>query len=700
MPQTISSMTNKTDLLIAAGEGFEGTQRSRAEQRALSDLGSRLSAAITEREAAEVIVTLADQLFGWDACFLASYSKEDDTIKTILCIDTINGAKTDAARSFESQRPSPWARQIIHCGAQLILRKAPLKTPPETVPFGDQSRPCASLIAAPLRDASKVTGILSLQRYMLNAYTEDDLKLLQALADHCHAAFERIRVEEKLREQVKILEHARDAIVVQDLDNRITYWNRGAEQTYGWSATEAVGRVAHILLQTQFPESLEAAISKLLQDGEWEGELVHVCRDGKRITVASRWALLQDTLGQTRAFLEVNRDITHQKVLQQQAEDALQRSQQHLQALFDNALDAIFLADNEARFVDVNPVTCVLSGYQSAELLKMSIADISVPEMRTRFPRLWQRFLTRGRLNADYTILRKDGTKAEVEFRAVANVLPGLHMATARDVTKRKAAADAFRRIRRNLEKEVRQRTANLISTNLRLEGEIEQRERLQHELLEITERERNRIGRDLHDDLGQQLSGLALMTKGLQVKLLRAGRCEAKEAEKIHALMFRAINHAHDLVHDLASLDLKERDLRTALMNLAAQVRGLFKISCRFLTQGVCPPLEESVKRHLYKIAQEAVTNAIKHGKARHVWIKLGHSNGKLVLSLRNDGIPFSQERLRSDGMGLRIMNYRASTIGGTLSIKVNDRKQTIVSCCIPVSPVRTRKPKTRPDA
>src|SRR4030095_1270430 len=103
MPQTISSMTNKTDLLIAAGEGFEGTQRSRAEQRALSDLGSRLSAAITEREAAEVIVTLADQLFGWDACFLASYSKEDDTIKTILCIDTINGAKTDAARSFESQ---------------------------------------------------------------------------------------------------------------------------------------------------------------------------------------------------------------------------------------------------------------------------------------------------------------------------------------------------------------------------------------------------------------------------------------------------------------------------------------------------------------------------------------------------------------------------------------------------------------------
>ena len=564
-PKTISSMTNNNAQLIGAANGFEdGAERRRAEERlaAFSDLGLRLSAAVTEREAARAIATVAEQLFGWDACFLDSYSEEEDTIRTILCIDTLNGAKTDVALPPEAQRLSPWARQIIDSGPQLILRKAALKISNGAVPFGDQSRPSASLMAVPLRAGNKVIGVLSFQSYALNAYTADDLKMLQALAEHCHAAFARIR----------------------------------------------------------------------------------------------------------------------------QAEDALQRSQQHLQALFDNALDAIFLADEEARFIDVNPATCLLSGYESSELLKMTVGDISVPEMRSRFPGLWQHFLARGRLNADYTILRKDGRTAEVEFRAIANVLPGLHMAAARDVTKRKCAEAVLRRIRTNLEKEVRQRTANLISINKQLADEIQQRKRLQHELLEITERERNRIGRDLHDDLGQQLSGLALMTKGLQVKLLRAGRPEAKEAEKIHSLIFRAINHAHDLAYDLASLELRERDLRPALMHLASHVRGLFKISCRFSSQGACPPLEEGVKAHLYKIAQEAVTNAIKHGKARRVWIRLAHSKGKLLLSLRNDGIPFSEEGLRSKSMGLRIMNYRASSIGGTLELKVNGRKQTVVSCCAPV--------------
>jgi len=389
------------------------------------------------------------------------------------------------------------------------------------------------------------------------------------------------------------------------------------------------------------------------------------------------------------ALLPLLETIGHQIgqfVEREQVEDALQRSQRHLQALFDNAMDAIFLADDEARFIDVNPATCLLSGYERSELLKMNLGDMSVTAMRTGFPGLWQRFLARGRLSADYTILRKDGTTAEVEFRARANVLPGLHMAAARDITKRRYAEAALRRVRRNLEKEVRERTADLISTNRHLAGEIEQRERLQHELLEITERERNRIGRDLHDDLGQQLSGLALMTKGLQTKLLRAGRPEAKEAEKIHSLIFRAINHAHDLVQDLASLDLKERNLLPALKHLASHARELFKISCHFSSPGVCPPLEDGVKTHLYKIAQEAVTNAIKHGKARCVWIKLSHSPGKLLLSLRNDGTPFSDDRLRNNSMGLRIMRYRASTIGGTLDIAVNERKHTIVNCCVPV--------------
>jgi PAS domain S-box-containing protein len=137
---------------------------------------------------------------------------------------------------------------------------------------------------------------------------------------------DRMRAKDVLREQARLLDLTHDTVFVRDMNNVITYWNRGAEELYGWTREEAIGKVTHQLMQTVFPAPLEEITATLLSTGRWEGELVHTRRDGTRVTVASRWSLQRDEKGQPAGTLETNNDITPRK----QAEDALRRSEAYL----------------------------------------------------------------------------------------------------------------------------------------------------------------------------------------------------------------------------------------------------------------------------------------------------------------------------------------------------------------------------------
>lgn len=128
--------------------------------------------------------------------------------------------------------------------------------------------------------------------------------------------------EQKIRQQAELLELARDSIIVRDMADRITYWNRGAEESYGWSREEAGGQVTHMLLMTEFPEPLTDVNGELLRNGAWEGELVHTSRDGRRITVASRWVLKRDEAGNPAHILEINNDITARRQAEEERDKA------------------------------------------------------------------------------------------------------------------------------------------------------------------------------------------------------------------------------------------------------------------------------------------------------------------------------------------------------------------------------------------
>jgi signal transduction histidine kinase len=262
----------------------------------------------------------------------------------------------------------------------------------------------------------------------------------------------------------------------------------------------------------------------------------------------------------------------------------------------------------------------------------------------------------------------------------------------------RKSYERELQQAREELEARVANRTADLQAANRKLELALEERRRLENELLEIAENERRRIGFDLHDDLGQKLTGMSLMVKGLQQKLLTEGHPYAPEAEKIQHLVEDVICHTHNLAHQFSSLSAQGDNLTSSIKALAQNVRSMFAIPCGFAFKGHLPNLPANTRLQLHKIAQEAISNAIKHGKASRVSITLAGSDNHLLLTIKNDGIPFSQPEASKNRMGLRIMHYRASTIGASLEIKPQQKSGTIVSCALPLKndsrPLRRQAP------
>ena len=238
------------------------------------------------------------------------------------------------------------------------------------------------------------------------------------------------------------------------------------------------------------------------------------------------------------------------------------------------------------------------------------------------------------------------------------------------------------------LDMRVHERTSALCRANEKLRKEIAARHRLEKEILEISEREQQRIGRDLHDDLGQRLVGISYMSHLLANSLSVSGAPEAQQAVKITALLNDALGLTRSLARGLHPVALKSGGLMAALADLAERTSEMFQADCRFKGPAAEPRLSDSVATHLYRIAQEAVTNAVNHGKADVIRIELGAVPDRTVLSVADNGTGLPKLGPRRKGMGLRIMNYRADVIGGTLAFSTSGNGGTTVTCAVSSTP------------
>ncbi|MFH0726939.1 MAG: PAS domain S-box protein [Pseudomonadota bacterium] len=212
---------------------------------------------------------------------------------------------------------------------------------------------------------------------------------------------------------------------------------------------------------------------------------------------------------------------------------------------------------------------------------------------------------------------------------------------------------------------------------------DITQSKRLQKEVMDIADRERQRIGQDLHDDLCPHLIGIEGLSSVLKSNLEEIASCHAPLARKVLDLIGQAIDKTRSLTRGLCPVHMVSHGLETALQDLADHTASVSGIACRFVGDGAVALKDNTVATHLFYIAKEAVNNAVRHAGGRTIVIELFNEGGKPHLRVRDDGkgIPVN---IPKAGIGLQIMQYRARMIGADFDIKSNDRSGTMVQAVL----------------
>jgi PAS domain S-box-containing protein len=282
---------------------------------------------------------------------------------------------------------------------------------------------------------------------------------------------------------------------------------------------------------------------------------------------------------------------------------------------------------------------------------------------------------------AEFRVVRADGSVIWVCARGRVHLdeqrkpkrLTGISL----DITARKEAEALARQQRHELEQLRQQRTAFL-------EREVAERARLEREVIESCAREQRRIAYELHDGVGQQLVSIAVSAKLLEQQLRPAGPGEAGKASAIVQLANEAARQVRLTARSLEGAD-GVGDLKTALESLAMSISQNCRVKSVVKANGASLPVSAPVSAQLYRIAQEAVRNAIEHGAAREVLIQLTFGNREMVLTIQDDGEGFDT-KTNGHGMGLRIMRYRAQCIGGSCDVHAGPTQGTLVHCRVPL--------------
>jgi PAS domain S-box-containing protein len=284
---------------------------------------------------------------------------------------------------------------------------------------------------------------------------------------------------------------------------------------------------------------------------------------------------------------------------------------------------------------------------------------------------------------AEFRVVRADGSVRWVSVRGRVQVdehgKPVRLLGISLDITGRKEAEAIAQQQRDELEQLRQQRTTLL-------EREVAERARLEREVIESCAREQKRIAYDLHDGVGQQLVGIALSAKLLEQELRDKNPAQAKKARAIVRLANETARHARLTARSLEGAD-GVGDLKMALEALAANVRKNCRVAANVKADAASFPVSAPAATQLYRIVQEALHNAVEHGGARKVDINVAVDRENMVLTIQDDGNGFDAGSA-SNGMGLRIMRYRAQCIGGSCEVQSNRADGTVVTCRVPLQP------------
>jgi two-component system, LuxR family, sensor kinase FixL len=370
--------------------------------------------------------------------------------------------------------------------------------------------------------------------------------------------------------------------------------------------------------------------------------------------------------------------------------EQIKESEERFRSVTETALCGILTVNTQGSIEYANPSVERMFGYDPGDLEGRQLS-LLLPRKFRNMARLsnLQQERVRRMLGRTFVIQakRRNGKLFPVELSIARRGEGGRTLFTAMllDVTAREAAQEQVRCYTNELE-EAQQKMMTMMRA---LEAEVTERKSAEEKILQISEREQRRLGEELHDGLGQTLTGISFMTKVMAKKLENEGSSEAENAAQISKYVNDAIGRTRDLARGFYPIELEKNGLISALHDLAAREHSLFGVECEIFTdyKNLVPDLNKAAQ--VYRIAQEAIENAIKHGDARKITVRLAKENGHVNLTVQDDGKGIPKALPKSRGMGLQIMKYRAGMLAGSFDIKRGLRKGTVVICSFPDSSV-----------
>lgn len=466
---------------------------------------------------------------------------------------------------------------------------------------------------------------------------------------------------EGLARLASILDGSEDAIITKDLDGTVQTWNPAAQRLYGYTKRQIVGRSITMLIPSERLAEERMIVARIRRGRRVEHyETTRLRKDGGTVNVSISVSPIRDSAGRIVGASNIGRDITERM----KAEAAARETEQRIHAILDGAADAIITISTDGLIESANRASERLFGYAISDLVGRNVRELMPEPHSSEHSGYLQRYLRTGRAKII-------GIGREVVGRHRNGTLFPLHLSVS----------------------EVRLEGRSIFTGILH---DLSNRRELEREVLEANMNEQRRIGQDLHDGLCQDLLGIAFNADHVATQL-HADNAEAL-VRGIAASVREATSVARHLSHNLYPIHIREGGLATALGALAEKTSASFHVQCSFRETPNSDALSEVIATHLYRIAQEAIANAIRHGKAKLIEIDLERSVERIALTIRDNGEGFQKsgaEEQVTSGIGLQTMRYRAHLMGGDLDVRSSDGK-THVCCSITSLAPKTHAPTT----
>lgn len=458
----------------------------------------------------------------------------------------------------------------------------------------------------------------------------------------------------ELRSQLAaIVEHSNDAIFSRTFDGTIMTWNAAAERIFGYAAEEIIGKTSWVLVPPDGQDEFRKLVARLRRGQVVEHfETERVRKDGGRIHVSLTLSPIRDSSRRIVGFSTIARDVTEQGRLR----EALARRERELDDLFEEASVGLLL---------VSPEGVVLRSNEAFRTLVACLPPLVVNQSVRPF------FL-------DPPVA--DDLLHRLANRETVHNLATEFLTAKADIRHVLIDADAL------WEK------GRLVHSRWFVR-DISRRRQLERQLLESSDQERRAFAQELHDGLGQQLGGVAYLTNVLRESLAEREAPEAGSAARIFELVRQAIEDTRRMARGLSPIREAPEGLMEALRELATQTSELQGIGCRLHCRKPMLMPDPAIAGHLYRIAQEAVNNAVKHARPRTIHISLRNTKGRLRLVITDDGKGIGLLSPNRKGLGLHTMQYRAGLIRGTLDVAPRRPRGTEVVCTIPLPLAPARK-------